>query len=122
MIVFNSFTSAIGSPGSVRSPTTVHRTRIFSPNNASFASLTASVAILDSHRSLGYFESTLETEVRFSSAFAISEESNTFLFVFLNGNGSGSEPDGVGAADWVGGTGGWCTGVGEADWVGGAAG
>ena len=65
----------------------LHRTRILSPNIACLASLTASVAILDSHHSLGYFESTLATEVRLWPAFSISEESRTFVFEFLNGNG-----------------------------------
>ena len=54
-MVFNLLTSWTGSPGYTRSPSTVHRTRILSPNIASLAILTASVAILDSHRSLGYF-------------------------------------------------------------------
>ena len=40
---------------------------------------------------LGYFESTLVTEIRLWSAFAISEESRIFVFAFLNGSGSGSE-------------------------------
>ena len=80
-----------GSAGYTRLPNTVHHTRILSPNIASLASLNASVAILDSHRSLGYFESTLATEVRLWPAFSISEESRTFVFEFLNGNGSGSE-------------------------------
>ena len=87
-MIFNSLTSWTGSPGYTRPPSTVHRTRILFPNIASIASLTVSV---DSHRSLGYFESTLATEVRFWSAFSIYEESRTFVFEFLNGNGSGSE-------------------------------
>ena len=55
LAVFNSLTSWTGSPGYTCSPNTVHRTRILSPNIASLAILTASVAILDSHRSLEYF-------------------------------------------------------------------
>ena len=54
-MVFNSLTSWTGSPGYTRSPSTVHRTRILSPNIASLAILTASVAVLDSRRSLEYF-------------------------------------------------------------------
>ena len=90
-MVFNSLTSWTGSPGYTRSPSTVHRTRILSPNIASLAILTPSVAILDSHCSLGYFESTLATEIKLWSTFAISEESRIFVLVFLNGSGSGSE-------------------------------
>ena len=55
LAVFNLLTSWTGSPGYTHSPSTVHRTRILSPNIASLAILTASVAILDSHRSLGHF-------------------------------------------------------------------
>lgn len=69
----------------------MHWTGILSPNIAFLANFTASVSILDSHRSLGYFESTLVMEVRLWSAFAISEESRIFVFAFLNGSGSGSE-------------------------------
>ena len=56
LAVFNLLTSWTGSPGYTCSPSTVHRTRILSPNIASLAILTASVAILDSHHSLGYLE------------------------------------------------------------------
>ena len=48
-MIFNSPTSWTGSPGYTHPPSTVHRTRILSPNIASIASLTASV---DSHHSL----------------------------------------------------------------------
>ena len=88
----------------------------FSKN--SLASLTAIVSIFGSHRSLEYFKSMRETEVRFWSAFC-----NFWwvLFMFLNGNGSGSnyESSSVGSAGWVSGAG-WVIGCVGAGWVGGA--
>ena len=79
-MIFNLPTFWTGSLGYTRLPSAVHCTWILSPNIASLASLATSVAILDLHRGLGYFESTLATKVRLGSTFSISEESRTFVF------------------------------------------